>query len=166
MSVGKSTMKKIKNPPEISQNQPTIWTFYHCSSLFKYCDIVIKHCYKTFSMFGPIRGLVFRHSVFRRSVPLDVRSHSTFGPIRRSVFRCSVPFEVRSFDVRSFSMFGLSRFGLSTFSLSMFSLLRFGLSRFGHGFPLISWLLNRGLRWWDGFEENLYNVPFLGLTSH
>ncbi len=35
MSVGYSIVKKIKNPPEISQNQPTIWTFYHCSSLFK-----------------------------------------------------------------------------------------------------------------------------------
>jgi hypothetical protein len=35
MSIGSSIMKKIKNPPEISQNQPTIWTFYLCSSLFK-----------------------------------------------------------------------------------------------------------------------------------
>jgi hypothetical protein len=35
MSVSKSSMKKIKNPPEISQNQPTIWTFYHYSVLCK-----------------------------------------------------------------------------------------------------------------------------------
>ncbi len=41
------------------------------------------------SMFGPIRGLVFRHSVFR----------------------CSVPFDVQSFDVQSHSRFGLSMFG-------------------------------------------------------
>ncbi len=97
---------------KISQNQPTIWTFYHCSSLFKYCDIVIKHCYKTFSMFslsmfgplmfslsmfGPVRSSVCRHSVFRRSVPFDVQSFdvqshskfglSMFGPLRCSVFR-------------------------------------------------------------------------------
>ncbi len=102
-------MKKIKNPPEISQkNQPTIWTFYHCSSAFKYCDIVIKHCYKTFSMFSLSLFGPFRCSVFRCSVPFEVRSFditlSTFGPIRRSVFRCSVPFDVRSFEVRSFDV--------------------------------------------------------------
>jgi hypothetical protein len=112
-------MKKIKNPPEISQNQPTIWTFYHCSSLFKYCDIVIKHCYKTFlmfslSMFGPFRCSVFRCSVpFEvRSVDIqsfDIRSHSTFSvsmfsPIQGSVFRCSVLFDVRSIKVCSFEV--------------------------------------------------------------
>ncbi len=86
-------------------------------SMFKYCDIVIKHCYMyvlfdvqsfdfrsfsmfSLSMFGPIRGSVFRHSVFRRLVPFDVqsfdvRSHSRFGlsmfgPFRHSVFRQSV----------------------------------------------------------------------------
>jgi hypothetical protein len=48
------------------------------------------------SRFGPIRGLVFRHSVFR----------------------CSVPFDVQSFDVRSHSMFGLSM--LSPFRCSVF----------------------------------------------
>ncbi len=112
-------MKKIKNPPEISENQPTIWTFYHCSSAFKYCDIVIKHCCKTFSMFGLSMFSPFQCSVFRCSVPFevwsfdiqsfDVRSHSTFSlsmfsPIRGSVFRCSVPFDVRSFKVRSFDV--------------------------------------------------------------
>jgi hypothetical protein len=35
MSVGLSIMNKIKNPPEISQNQPTIWTFCPCSRFFK-----------------------------------------------------------------------------------------------------------------------------------
>jgi hypothetical protein len=52
------------------------------------------------SRFGPIRGSVFQHSVFRRSVPFDVQpfdvwSHSRFGlsmfgPFRHSVFRGSV----------------------------------------------------------------------------
>jgi hypothetical protein len=80
---------------------------YQCSSLFKYCDIVIKN-----TVIYP-----FRCSVFRCSVPFkvrsfdvqsfDVRSHSTFslsifGPIRGSVFRCSIPFDVRSFEVWSF----------------------------------------------------------------
>ncbi len=78
-------------------------------SPFKYCDIVIKHCYKIFSMFNP-----FPCSVFRCSVPFEVRSfdvgaHSTFslsmfGPIRGSVFRCSVLIDIRSFEVRSFEV--------------------------------------------------------------
>jgi hypothetical protein len=66
------------------------------------------------SMFGP-----FRCSVFRGSIPFEVRSfdiqsfddrsHSTFslsmfGPIRGLVFRCSVLFDVRSFEVRSFDI--------------------------------------------------------------
>ncbi len=125
-------MKKIKNPPKISQNQPTIWTFYLCSSLFKYCDIGLKHCYKTFlmfilSMFGP-----FRCSVFRCSVPFEVRSfdilsfyvqsHSTFSlsmfsPIRGSVFRCSVLFNIRSFKVR---FFDVQSFKVRSFEVRLF----------------------------------------------
>ncbi len=86
---------------------------YHCSSLFKYCDIVIKHkhYYKHFpcSVFW---GLVLFdvQSFDVRSLSkfgLSTFSLSTFGPIWRSVFRCSVPFKVQSFDVRSFSMFSI-----------------------------------------------------------
>jgi hypothetical protein len=42
-------------------------------------------------------------------------SLSMFGPFRCSVFRGSVPFEVRSFDIQSFDVRSHSRFGLSMF---------------------------------------------------
>jgi hypothetical protein len=88
--------------------------------------------------------LHFWGSVFRGSVPFEVRSfevqsNSRFGPFRGSVIRGSVTFELWSFEVWSYSRFSHSRFGhlrftLSTFSLSRFGLSKFGHSRFGHGF--------------------------------
>jgi hypothetical protein len=104
----------------------------HRSSLFKYCDIVIKHCYKLFSMFS-----LSMFGPFQCSVPFevrsfdiqsfDVRSHSTFslsmfGPIRDLVLQCSVLFDVQSFEVRSFQV---QSFEVRSFEVLSFEVLSF-----------------------------------------